>query len=642
MAPQFTRLTISGPPAPAHRPTVLARPQCEQLEGRETPTLFTVQPALSFTGLNNNGCVAVGDLNKDGLADAILTNYGTGASLGDGTVITVLYGKAGGGFNRVERSTGGTNVSFVDIADINGDGWLDAVAVNANKQGVGSVTVFRNTATGSGSLSATLPDGSTNSPYSTFLNNSACVRLADVTGDGLLDLVVCGFGREVGSDNIEGNGLAVFAGNADGAGKGNFTFATSPSYKYAQLSFIPTALATADFDGDGKVDIAAVSSGIPPDFGQPYPQGVVTLFRGTGGGAFASPTSVDSAGVLPVNVQAADVSGDGKPDLVIANAGDPQNAQIEFKDTAVGVLVNESGVGDIAFGIPNSLTNNAYGVFAVQVADLNLDGKADLAAVNYGGQLGSPAPFVSVYLGAGGGGFTPASPGTYTVGQSGGIGGQYLAVADFNGDTAPDLIAVGAFDRVSVLANTTVPPRVESVAANRGQTDLAQRSRVTNLAVTFTTTVTISAGAFTLRRVGTYEGDPGDNALVTAAFTAATVNGKTVATLTFSGANTVGGSLADGVWQLTVDRTKVRTTAGNVFMGANWTSPAAGAGRLYRLYGDINGDGQVNSTDYRAFDRTFGSVAGDAEFVAGFDVNNDTQINSSDFRAFDRNFGRTI
>src|SRR5262245_54880501 len=274
------------------------RPRIEQLEGRITPALFNVQSPLSFTGLNNNGCVATADLNKDGKMDAILTNFGTDYSTGAGNSITILYGKTGTGFqgfNRVSPSTGGTNVSFVTIADINGDGWPDAVVVNANGQNTGSVSVFKNDGAGNLSLFG--------SPFSSFSNNPSCVALADVTGDGVLDAIVCSFGKDDGTgNNIVGNNITIFSGNGDG------TFSSSPITTLApSVQFIPTALAVADFNGDGKMDIAAVVPGVPADSGQPQPGGSVYVFQGTGGGAFGAPTQFDTGGALPVNIQAADL-----------------------------------------------------------------------------------------------------------------------------------------------------------------------------------------------------------------------------------------------------------------------------------------------------------------------------------------------
>src|SRR3954471_6322310 len=87
------------------------RPRCEPLESRLAPALFTVHDVMSFNGLNNNGCVAVADFNKDGYSDAILANYGSAATAGDGTTITILKGQAGEPplVKQTSLPTGGSN-----------------------------------------------------------------------------------------------------------------------------------------------------------------------------------------------------------------------------------------------------------------------------------------------------------------------------------------------------------------------------------------------------------------------------------------------------------------------------------------------------------------------------------------------------
>ena len=109
----------------------------------------------------------------------------------------------------------------------------------------------------------------------------------------------------------------------------------------------------------------------------------------------------------------------------------------------------------MSFGLPNAITANTYGTFAVAVADFDLDGTADIAAVNYGSQILSPAAFVSIYMGNGTGGFTPGSPATYDTQTSLG-GGQYLAVGNFDSNPTPDLIVAHASNKVGLLLNTTV------------------------------------------------------------------------------------------------------------------------------------------------------------------------------------------
>ncbi len=103
--------------------------------------------------------------------------------------------------------------------------------------------------------------------------------------------------------------------------------------------------------------------------------------------------------------------------------------------------------------------------------------------------------------------------------------------------------------RIDIGAFEVQPaPTVSSVVVNNGA---AQRSLVTTLTVTFDSVVTILPGAFTLPRVGLPDGGAGAGATVGAiAVDAQTVNGATVATLTFSGANVTAGSLDDGNWTL--------------------------------------------------------------------------------------------
>jgi hypothetical protein len=462
MARQSRRYGLFAPPA--HRRSKFVRPRCEPLECRLNPAdLFNVHAAMSFNGLNNNGCVAVADFNHDGYSDAILTNYGSAAGAGDGTTITVLKGQAGATplVRQTALSTGGTNVSFVEVGDLDGDGWTDAVAVSANQQGNGTMTVFKND--GAGHLSA-----AAGGPYTmSGSNNTCCVRLVDVTGDGILDAVVASFGKDPtgNGEEIVGNKINIFQGNGD------FTFSPIAALS-PDISFIPTALAVADFDGDGKVDIAAVSSGIPPSFEfTNYPPGIVWLFPGNGGGGFGNPTQVDTGGVLPVNIQAADLDGNGKTDLIVANAGNP-NGSPEFVDNSVGVLLNFSSPGSISFDAPTSLITHCYGTFAVAAADFNLDGKVDIASINYGNTsfLDPPEAFVSVYLGDGTGSFTDASPATYDT-QTGFAGGQYLAVGDFDANGTPDLIVAHAFPAVGLLLNTTVIAPTATINQAVGQAD---------------------------------------------------------------------------------------------------------------------------------------------------------------------------
>jgi hypothetical protein len=141
--------------------------------------------------------------------------------------------------------------------------------------------------------------------------------------------------------------------------------------------------------------------------------------------------------------------------------------------------------------------------------------------------------------------------------------------------------------------------------------------------------VDLAAGAFDLRSTVT-------NAAVQVVATAQLVNGKTVATLTFAGSGVVGGSLADGLYRLTVKGDRVRT--------AGTTTAATGdhATPLHRFFGDINGD--------RAFDRAsrwmlyerLGTTRGSAAYMAEFDYDGDGDIDHRDEWQLLQRYGKTL
>jgi RHS repeat-associated protein len=182
-------------------------------------------------------------------------------------------------------------------------------------------------------------------------------------------------------------------------------------------------------------------------------------------------------------------------------------------------------------------------------------------------------------------------------------------------------------------ATTTVnarPPLVQMVAVNGGA---AQRSTVMSIAVTFNQVVAVATGAFILSP------DAGGPA-ISLNQTVTVVNGQTVATLTFAGAGIVGGSLSDGRYTLTVVSASVRDTLGTALDG-NGDGQAGGdnVSHLFRLFGDVNGDGTVNVLDLTAFRNAFGTVSTDAGYVSFLDFNGDGAINVSDLSQFRNRFG---
>ena len=191
--------------------------------------------------------------------------------------------------------------------------------------------------------------------------------------------------------------------------------------------------------------------------------------------------------------------------------------------------------------------------------------------------------------------------------------------------TATDTGA-GTVTATTAAISVSAPPSVASLVVNDGA---AQRSRVTTITVTFNTTVdtALLATAFTLARTS-------GGAVGAVSVSTATVGGQTVATLTFSGANTESGSLADGWWTLAIDRTKVVSTVNGLQMAANYTSSNIG-----RLFGDANGDGVVDITDYNAFRTTLALSVGQPGYDPGLDWNGDGVVDITDRNAFRSRLG---
>jgi hypothetical protein len=155
----------------------------------------------------------------------------------------------------------------------------------------------------------------------------------------------------------------------------------------------PKAVALADLNGDGKIDIAAADS-----------SGSASVSLGNGDGTFQAPVYY-ATGTGSTAIAAGDLNGDGKPDLVVANEG---NILTGGSDRGNVSILLGSGAGafktatDISIGIEPNF---------VVLQDLNGDGKLDLLVLDYGvpqGFASANPGGVSVLLGNGDGTFQTA------------------------------------------------------------------------------------------------------------------------------------------------------------------------------------------------------------------------------------------
>jgi hypothetical protein len=175
------------------------------------------------------------------------------------------------------------------------------------------------------------------------------------------------------------------------------------------------------------------------------------------------------------------------------------------------------------------------------------------------------------------------------------------------------------------------PRTVESVVLNDGS---AQRSMVNRVTVTFGGTAVLDPGAIELRRQ--------DGSLVDAQVGISLLGGKTVAVLTFAGPGLVGGSLADGRYTLTVHADRVHDRWGRELDGDG--DGAAGGNRVdafRRLFGDADGDGDVDRSDRKTFRAAFKTTAGGQAYLWYFDFDGDGHVDARDKVQFNRRFGHS-
>ncbi len=417
--------------------------------------------------------IAIGDLNGDGRLDLVVANYCQGDNClvpNDNAEVSVLLNNGDGSFQTaVSYDAGVYYTQAVAIGDLNGDGHPDIV--------VASRCQSKSDCPGSGSGGVGIlmgnGDGTFQSPviYSSGGIYAASVAIADLNGDGKLDLVVANGCLDV---DCGGGGVSVLMGNGDG------TF--QPAIVYNSGGVGAVSVTIVDLSGNGKLDLVVANGCQGVDqHGDCTGTGEVSVLMGIGDGTFQPPVSYGSGGYYPTSLATGDLNGDGYPDLVVIN---PCTNSI-CSGGGFGVVGVLLGNGDGTF--QGAVSYNAgYAVSSVAIGDMNGDGQPDLLVTGSDGRDYNSG-VVRVLMGNGGGTFQ--GPESY---RSGGSGAVSVAIADLNGDGKPDAAVANKCGKltghhcsngvVGVLLNKFTVKTTTRVASSPDPSHV-------NQAVTFTATV---------------------------------------------------------------------------------------------------------------------------------------------------------
>ncbi|MEO7414767.1 MAG: VCBS repeat-containing protein [Opitutaceae bacterium] len=342
--------------------------------------------------------LAIADLDQDGMNDILVC---------DATAGTVNWIRQ---FPRgvfTERPIGDpvSGPAHVAVCDLNQDGRLDLLVASMgivlpNNDRIGQVIVMEN-----------LGDGRfRNRVLAEHIARVTDVRAADFNGDGRLDLVVGQFGYSQGEIRWMEN-------------LGNWEFRSH------QLLDAPGTIMTpvADYDGDGRMDFAALVS---------QDAEAIHLFQNSGGGKFrasilwkAQDESWSSSGL-----EVGDLNRDGRPDLVASN-GDGFNTGFTGPAPWHGLqwLENRGG-GEFVY----HRIGDMPGCYSPVCADLNGDGFVDLVTVSGFNHENDPqAVWLMAWLNDGHEKFTPvalAREPTHLI---------TVAVGDLDGNGVPVLVTGG-------------------------------------------------------------------------------------------------------------------------------------------------------------------------------------------------------
>ncbi|NDJ79064.1 MAG: VCBS repeat-containing protein, partial [Chloroflexi bacterium] len=359
-SPRITRWVLGALPVAALIVVVILLGGEVSTGAAQGPTGFGPSQVWHTSFCNGGELCVVGDVNGDGMDDIISFARGAPGAANEGDVLVALSTGSGFGAPILAHDSFCRGQEQCYVADMNGDGMADAVAI------VGDFPGANDGPDAWGDVWVALADGTGRFGQSALWHDSACFnaatcRVGDVTGDGYADLIQ--LMRQAGSQPDFGS---VSVSPSLGNGFDMTPFGTSGSFLYNFTH-------VADVNADGRDDLAAITQ---DGSGGPAPISVLL----SAGDGFAAPAEwypyfciFSSATCL-----LGDVDGNGAADAVMfLRDGDPSQMGYEQRLGRVDVAIS-TGIG---FADPTSqLLGFCLGGEQCHLGDFNGDGRDDVLA----------------------------------------------------------------------------------------------------------------------------------------------------------------------------------------------------------------------------------------------------------------------
>lgn len=253
------------------------------------------------------------------------------------------------------------------------------------------------------------------------------ITTGDLDGDGKNEIIVTNRGQ---------NTVAIYHNTSTSGTIDGNSFTLGAHYDTENW---PWSVDVSDLDGDGDLEIAVVN-GLTSS---------VSIYKNTASSGSIEANSFSAPLHLAIkgggyDIDIGDLSGDGIPDIATANWG----------YSSASILKNTSTNGSLTFATHIDLTVSHP--FSVSIADLDGDGKSDLA-------LGGQDHGASIFRNTATDGAIDANSFAPPIHYSGGANPYGIAVEDFDGDGKPDLaLGNNSSANISIYKNTSTPGTVDA------------------------------------------------------------------------------------------------------------------------------------------------------------------------------------